>query len=81
MSATLFNEVSYSPAKFIQDIEFDEIGLPEIQSPFVWANTKVRDLFDSMYKGFPVDYLLFWANGLENGHRQIGTDSNYPRRI
>jgi hypothetical protein len=75
MSATLFKEVSYSLAKLIQDIEFGEIGLPEIQRPFVWANTKVRDLFDSMYKGFPVGYLLFWANGMENGHRQIGTDS------
>ena len=75
MSATLFKEVNYSLAKLIQDIEFGEIGLPEIQRPFVWANTKVRDLFDSMYKGFPVGYLLFWANGLENGHRQIGTDS------
>jgi hypothetical protein len=75
MSATLFKEVNYSLAKLIQDIEFGEIGLPEIQRPFVWSNTKVRDLFDSMYKGFPVGYLLFWANGLENGHRQIGTDA------
>jgi hypothetical protein len=74
MSATLFKEVSYSLAKLIQDIEFGEIGLPEIQRPFVWPNTKVRDLFDSMYKGFPVGYLLFWANGVENHHRQIGTD-------
>src|SRR5579864_2483332 len=79
MNATLFKEVSYSLAKLIQDIELGEIGLPEIQRPFVWANTKVRDLFDSMYKGFPVGYLLFWANGIENGHRQIGTD--YKQKI
>jgi Protein of unknown function DUF262 len=72
MTATLFKEVNYSLAKLIQDIELGEIGLPEIQRPFVWPNTKVRDLFDSMYKGFPVGYLLFWANGIENGHRQIG---------
>lgn len=75
MSATLFKEVSYSLAKLIQDIEFGEIGLPEIQRPFVWANTKVRDLFDSMFRGFPVGYLLFWASGIENHHRQIGTDA------
>ncbi|MEZ4638758.1 MAG: DUF262 domain-containing protein [Caldilineaceae bacterium] len=31
----------------------------------------MRDSFDSMYKGFPVGYLLFWANGVGNGHRQI----------
>ncbi len=73
MSATLFKEVSYSLAKLIEDIEMGEIGLPDIQRPFVWTNAKVRDLFDSMYKGFPVGYLLFWANGLPNGHKQIGT--------
>ena len=76
---TLFKEVNYSLSKLIQDIEMGEIGLPDIQRPFVWANTKVRDLFDSMYKGFPVGYLLFWSNGLGNGHRQIGT--NHKQKI
>jgi uncharacterized protein with ParB-like and HNH nuclease domain len=72
MGATLFKEVSYSLSKLINDIDMGEIGLPEIQRPFVWPNTKVRDLFDSMYRGFPVGYLLFWVNGLYDGHRQIG---------
>lgn len=74
MSLTLFKEVSYTLAKLLQDIQMGEIGLPEIQRPFVWPNAKVRDLFDSMYKGFPVGYLLFWANGAGDGHRQIGAD-------
>jgi hypothetical protein len=74
MRATFFKEVGYSLSKLIQDIEMGEIGLPDIQRPFVWTAAKVRDLFDSMYKGFPVGYLLFWANGLDNGARQIGTD-------
>ncbi len=74
MGATLFKEVNYSLSKLIADIDLGEIGLPELQRPFVWPNSKVRDLFDSMYKGFPVGYLLFWANGAGNGHRQIGTD-------
>lgn len=75
MNGTLFKEVNYSLAKLAQDIEIGEIGLPDIQRPFVWPNTKVRDLFDSMYKGFPVGYLLFWAHGGRNGHRQIGANS------
>jgi len=75
MSGTLFKEVSYSLSKLLEDIEMGEIGLPDIQRPFVWKNPKVRDLFDSMYKGFPVGYLLFWANGLPNGHRQVGTEA------
>ena len=75
MAATLFKEVNYSLSKLIDDIDMGEIGLPEIQRPFVWGNAKVRDLFDSMYKGFPVGFLLFWANGIANGHRQIGENT------
>lgn len=28
-----------------------------------------------MFRGYPVGYLLFWANGGLDGHRQIGTDT------
>ena len=72
MGDILFKRVDYPLSKLIEDIDLGEIGLPEIQRPFVWPNTKVRDLFDSMYKGFPVGYLLFWVNGAEEQHRQIG---------
>ncbi|MGB2710042.1 MAG: DUF262 domain-containing protein [Conexibacter sp.] len=74
MRATLFKEVGYSLSKLIEDIDVGEIGLPDIQRPFVWTKAKVRDLFDSMYHGFPVGYLLFWSNAGVNGARQIGTD-------
>lgn len=74
MKATLFKEVGYSLSKLIADVDMGEIGLPDIQRPFVWTPTKVRDLFGSMYKGFPVGYLLFWANSAADGTRQIGTD-------
>lgn len=53
-----------------------EIGLPDIQRPFVWKNAKVRDLFDSMYLGYPVGYLLFWENDIEKGVKQIGTNNH-----
>jgi len=71
---TLFKEVGYPLSLLIENIEIGEIGLPEIQRPFVWPNSKVRDLFDSMYRGFPVGYLLFWVNGFSEGHRQIGAN-------
>ena len=61
VATTLFKQVGYSVTKLIEDIESGEIGLPDIQRPFVWSKAKVRDLFDSMYGGFPVGYLLFWA--------------------
>ena len=74
MKTTLFKEVGWSLSALIDNIDMGIIGLPDIQRPFVWNPAKVRDLFDSMYKGFPVGYLLFWENGLENGHKQIGVD-------
>jgi hypothetical protein len=84
MSATLFKKVDYSLSKLIQDIEHGDIGLPDIQRPFVWSSAQVRDLFDSMYKGFPVGYLLFWSNFNFDNTRQIGVRSkqvNVPRLL
>lgn len=71
--ATLFKEVSYNLATLIQQIDIGIIGLPDIQRPFVWPDTKVRDLFDSMYKGYPVGYFLFWANANVEHTKGIGT--------
>lgn len=39
-----------------------DIAIPEIQRPFVWDSTKVRDLIDSLYEGFPVGYIIVWKN-------------------
>lgn len=39
-----------------------EIAIPEIQRPFVWDSTKVRDLIDSLYEGFPVGYIIVWKS-------------------
>ena len=43
-------------------IELGEIAIPEIQRPFVWDASKVRDLIDSLYEGFPIGYLIAWRN-------------------
>ena len=75
MSDTVFKKVDYQLSKLVDDIEIGEIGLPDLQRPFVWDAVKVRDLFDSMYRGYPVGHLLFWESGAEPGARQIGTDS------
>lgn len=75
MSETVFKDVRYDLNSLVQYIELGEIGLPDIQRPFIWKNAKVRDLFDSMYKGFPIGYLLFWQNSLTDDSKTIGTDS------
>lgn len=43
-------------------VKSGEIAIPEIQRPFVWEPTKVRNLLDSLYAGFPVGYLIAWRN-------------------
>lgn len=43
-------------------VKSNEIAIPEIQRPFVWDATKVRDLMDSLYQGYPVGYIIAWKN-------------------
>jgi hypothetical protein len=82
MSETVFKKVDYTLGNLVEYIGLGEIGLPDIQRPFVWKNAKVRDLFDSMYRGYPVGYLLFWQNGLVQGSRVIGAESKQkPPRL
>ncbi len=48
----------YPVETLITWIKSDEIAIPEIQRPFVWNAAKVRDFIDSLYKGYPVGYLM-----------------------
>lgn len=43
-------------------VQSNEIAIPEIQRPFVWDSTKVRNLLDSLYQGYPIGYLIAWKN-------------------
>jgi hypothetical protein len=83
MSETLFKDVRYDLGTLTKFVELGDIGLPDIQRPFVWKNAKVRDLFDSMYRGYPVGYLLLWQNALAGDSKGIGTDKkqNAPRLL
>ena len=74
MNYTVFTSVSYSIGLLINNIDMGVIGLPDIQRPFIWKNAKVRDLFDSMYRGYPIGYLLFWRNAATDDARNIGVD-------
>ena len=58
----------------MDDIEIGDIALPDIQRPFVWYKkiSKVRDLFDSIYRGYPIGYLLFWENANRSDYKNIG---------
>ena len=43
-------------------VKSGEIAIPEIQRPFVWDSSKVRDLMDSLYQGYPIGYVIDWRN-------------------
>jgi hypothetical protein len=69
----IFTTSNVPIVSLIEDIEQGKIGLPELQRPFVWPNVNVRDLFDSLYRGYPVGFLLFWKTGVDTSLKQIGT--------
>src|SRR5215510_6810400 len=41
-------------------IQRGELRLPEMQRRFVWRATRVRDLLDSLYRGYPSGAILLW---------------------
>jgi hypothetical protein len=70
-----FNHVPWTAQKLVDQIGQGVIRLPDLQRPFVWSNAKVRDLIDSMYKGFPVGELMFWEHDDETHAHGIGGDT------
>lgn len=66
---------NYTVDVLLADIKSGNIAIPEMQRPFVWDATQVRDLMDSLYKGFPVGYIIVWQNPsvkLKDGTVAIG---------
>ena len=68
-------------SQLLEDVRQERIAIPELQRPFVWDSIKVRDLMDSLYKGYPVGYLITWQSvgahlkgGQVAAHQQILID-------
>lgn len=57
-----FNTTNYTIEQILGLIRSNSIAIPEIQRPFVWKNSQVRDLLDSLYKGYPTGYIILWQN-------------------
>ncbi|AXV04992.1 hypothetical protein DVS28_a0285 [Euzebya pacifica] len=72
LTPTLYRDTGYSLTHLVEDIKHGNIALPDIQRPFVWSSAKTRDLFDSLYRGYPVGTLMFWETGADVGTRQVG---------
>lgn len=66
---------NYTVETLLSNIKSGNIAIPEMQRPFVWDSSKVRDLVDSLYKGFPVGYIIVWQNPdvkLKDGTKSSG---------
>ena len=76
MAPTIYRDTRYSLMHLIEEIKHGKIAMPDIQRPFVWSSAQVRDLFDSLYRGYPVGTLMFWETGVDAGVRQVGGGEN-----
>lgn len=52
-------------------IERGELRLPELQRRYVWPATRVRDLLDSLYRGYPSGTILVWETDQEVPSRDL----------
>ena len=52
----------YTVNSILGMIEAEQFVIPEIQRPFVWKRSQVRDLIDSLYNGYPTGYIITWKN-------------------
>ena len=69
------NNVNLSIDYLLKDIHAGRLGLPDLQRPFVWGNDKIRKLYDSLIKGFPIGYIMVWQAPADyNKIKHIGTD-------
>lgn len=77
MSTQKYSVTPHPVETILTWVKSGEIAIPEIQRPFVWEATKVRNLLDSLYHGFPVGYLITWRN--PNVKLKDGTTSSGKR--
>ncbi|GAA1814490.1 DUF262 domain-containing protein [Agromyces neolithicus] len=68
----IFRTVAWQVGSLVASVESGSVQLPDLQRPFVWPTAKVRDLFDSMYRGYPVGELMFWDVPAKGEARAIG---------
>lgn len=72
----IFSNTTLTVNQLLEKIDTGELGLPELQRPFIWKDSKVRDLFDSMMRGYPIGYLMLWECPSLDKKKSIGVDAH-----
>ena len=77
MGKELFKNIPSKVEDLVKGVRNGRIGLPDLQRPFVWKDNKVRELFDSMLKGYPIGYIMLWESpaDYESKKSTIGDNS------
>lgn len=79
----IYTTTEYNIENLLSLIQTWSIGLPDLQRPFVWNDTQVRKLFDSLYNGYPVWFFLFWKTkwDLENHTIWLSNTTKIPDKV
>src|SRR6202046_1719241 len=70
------SKTDISVRQLIDKVEHGELVLPEMQRRYVWPATRVRDLLDSLYRGYPSGAILVWETDREMPSRNLAVDQN-----
>lgn len=76
MGTELFKNIPSKVDDLVRGVRIGRIGLPDLQRPFVWTDNKVRDLFDSMMKGYPIGYVMIWESPANYEAKKSGIGKN-----
>ncbi len=81
MGKELFDNIPSKVGDLLSDVKNGRIGLPDLQRPFVWEDNKVRELLDSMLKGYPIGYIMLWSSPDDyDNTEQIGKNDKIYKR-
>lgn len=76
MGKELFTPIPSKVKNLVDDVRIGKIGLPDLQRPFVWTDSKVRDLFDSMLRGYPIGYVMLWESPVNYEEKKSSIGGN-----
>lgn len=61
--------------ELVEKVQRGELKLPETQRRYVWPATRVRDLLDSLYRGYPSGTILTWETDEEIETRELAVEA------
>src|SRR4026208_1681587 len=68
------SKIDTTVGRLVEMIRSGELRLPEMQRRYVWRATRVRDLLDSLYRGYPSGTILVWETDREMPSRELAVE-------